>query len=61
MRDFVPAPALFTEDARTGFMWRDLAAARPPLCYTEPLRLVLLHNINTHNYGALYDNLFVKS
>lgn len=58
MRDHVPSPALFSADPRSGFMWRDTAVARPPLCYTEPLRLVLLNNI--HHFGELYRNLFAK-
>lgn len=59
MRDHVPSPALFSADPRSGLMFRDGSAARPPLCYTEPMRLVMLYNIQ--HLGELYRSLFVGS
>ncbi|XP_054269182.1 integrator complex subunit 5-like [Macrosteles quadrilineatus] len=58
MRDHVPAPALFTQDA-SGTMWRDPALSRPPKQYTETFRLILQRNIG--KMGQLYAQLFIMS
>lgn len=58
MRDCVPSPALFSQDAHGGH-WRDPTAARPPPPYTDTLRIIMQRNIACTPLGQLYGQLFI--
>lgn len=57
MRDHVPSPALFTCDSN-GIHWRDPTTSRPPENYTNTLRLIMQHNIET--VSDLFAEMFIN-
>lgn len=57
MRDNVPSPALFTCDVN-GVHWRDPSTSRPPEIYTNSLRLIMQHNIES--VSDSFAEMFIK-